>query len=567
MEEARLIDLCSYVPSIDEKADYNLQAERLYNKTPDQWQRSLDRDRQEKIGQFWRTKPLGANDSHGHIVNNVVLSYSPTGDLNLDEENSLLNLGGWFADICAHCNEAILTTLNALDEEERAHITKELNKAEEEIEGATLFAELCPDKDCPGHKSSSGINGKARPFEIIDGQHRTRGLNHEKNADWENSESYGQCKIGTHQTIEECEEEDCEWIPRVSPTREPIPFSITVFENDEPDMAAKAKLFVDINTRAEDLSPNHKITMLWRHRVPDGKINDQKWRNADDLDFSQYNKFEYRIYLLILEMIRDGNSTKFDQTNGMIPPLAVKSWENNNNQISVREMREWLRDWMEVGRVFGGYTAHTTAEQFARVFNNYLSAWAWWLSGPVSEDDELNQSFNDINDKRYWAPSHQSYEEGNPIFDHDETPATAKTKVTSPRNGFIQHVQNNDPNKGQGPLAKKGELNMSPAYRLIYYLFEPITVTILQRAYEEESEEDADPWQAAFLQNTYSPISAGGSRTTENIYRQEIEKFVRKDDQMNYEFGQEPLTQNTLNNRAETAARIICAKLGWNWRG
>ena len=103
-------------------------------------------------------------------------------------------------------------------------------------------------------------------------------------------------------------------------------------------------------------------------------------------------------------------------------------------------MRNYLIDWMKTGRVFSGYTSATAAQQYAQVFNNYLSAWAWWLSGPVPGDAKLVDDFKEVKDKRYWAPSHKDYGAGNPIFDHKDTPGSAKTIVTSPKNGFIQHL-------------------------------------------------------------------------------------------------------------------------------
>ena len=279
-----------------------------------------------------------------------------------------------------------------------------------DTEGWRLFGEFCPRVDCAHHEGNNALAG-ARPFETIDGQHRTRGLNHYENSRFENIEGYGYCvyDIPEHHNDRGACEAPCKpghWLPMEPPTRTKIPYSISIFGITEEEDAAKAKIFVDINTRAEELNPNHKLTMLYRHSVSDGKIitgsSKQDW-NEPSLDFGDSNTEESRIYRLILDMTRLGNATNFSQTRGMVPPLVNRDGENN--QISIRKMREFLKHWMRPNGIFCGYNAFVNSISWATVFNNYLCAWAWHMSHPVPQAYRPDW-FDDGQDVRYWTPSH-----------------------------------------------------------------------------------------------------------------------------------------------------------------
>ena len=48
---------------------------------------------------------------------------------------------------------------------------------------------------------------------------------------------------------------------------EAVPVTISHFNNQKGDQENKAAIFLEVNTKAEDLSPFHKLAMLYR-KVP-----------------------------------------------------------------------------------------------------------------------------------------------------------------------------------------------------------------------------------------------------------------------------------------------------------
>ena len=108
MDDAREIDVCSFVPSIDETQSYQHLSEVLYNGNQNSWQRSLDRERQRMIARYWRHKQVINHDVNSvrqnHVVNNIVLSYS-TDNHNVNEGS--LSLDSWFSETCPSCNNTV----------------------------------------------------------------------------------------------------------------------------------------------------------------------------------------------------------------------------------------------------------------------------------------------------------------------------------------------------------------------------------------------------------------------------------------------------------------------------
>jgi hypothetical protein len=554
MAEIRELDACSIVPSIWETDPYEVLAQDLYNENPNRWQRSLDRVRTAKIGEFWREiEPIGSAENgetkRGHIVNNIVLGLSKEEHEEYPEEPGYfcINLGeSWFEHTCAHCATLITTILQEKGEEVgRESVYEQIKSYQDQLERGDVdfsnwkvYADHCPDSSCPQHQGSQGISnaGLKRPLEIIDGQHRTRGLNHFENSELENSEGYGRCSYG--RTEHEFDEEKCieecgpgHWMALKPPTRELIPFSITEFSDDVNNRAVKARIFVDINTRAKGLTPNHKLTMLYRHNVKDGYIDDEKWK-TDVLDFSNHNNEESLVYRLILELGRVAGGHQ--QTSGRIPPLIAI--EDASELISVRKLRVYIKKWREVDQVFAGYQASGQTQQVAEVFNNYLKAWAWHFSGPIDNANPL---------PRGWTPSHTDYRMGNPSWDAAGLDAKSKQDM----GGYIP-----TPETQTTPEEKQlGEVIESPLLKLVLKLFSPISVNILKDLFVHEENEN---WSDAQLQGAYTATPA---RLTEAAFRLQIQKLV--DDGI--KFDRKPLTKGGLNNAEDEFVLQLKKQYGW----
>ena len=104
---------------------------------------------------------------------------------------------------------------------------------------------------------------------------------------------------------------------------------------------------------------------------------------------------------------------------------------------------------------------------------------------------------------------------------------------------------------------------MTPALKVIYKLFEPISRKILIEAFEADNPQEE--WQDGLhLSGPYSPISINGARLSEAIYRTEIGRFTGTPGNENHEFGDEPLTQGTMNNREDEVVDQICYDMGWD---
>ena len=562
--EAREIDACSSVPSIDESKTYGDLADEFLARDNRDWQRSLNPIRTRDIAKFWRDYTLKApavdmdqpeylaevKFDHSTLANPIIIGYDSDEALDPDDFEGLDIEGTWYGNYCAVCAKSVHVILNEMEEEENSLCGKEyvlgvISNHNEKMETAGVdtsewkhYSDFCPNPGCNKHTDTLENNG--RPFEIIDGQHRTRGINHQDNSQYEHEADYGACFFGEGHTKEECAE-DCEegvWKDFTPPTREPIGFSM-MMEEDEGDDVVKAKVFIDINTRAEDLAPTHKLTMLWRHNIHDGKI--VQWEETG-LDFSDATKEEYLIYHLILEMTK--TSSDHDQTKNRIPLLIAKT--GVEELVSVKRLRSYLKELMQPNRIFSGYNSTARAEQYAKIFNNYLNAWAYHYSDPI---DEAEPS------KRWWTPSHKKYGEG--VGKDESTVAhLAKTvsKSPKPKGGYFQTPQ---------PTTEEemslGEVNQTGLMQVVFELFPIISTYLLKK----KAETDKEPWSNALLGTKY--IATCGELTESN-YRAQIERFKN-----NVDIGDEYAVDKTTGlKNVKLAVEMLAATgdfgkfdLGW----
>ena len=101
------------------------------------------------------------------------------------------------------------------------------------------------------HHSEPEFNGKQKPLQIIDGQHRTRGMNA-----WENyrmlfPEYSGSCPHHSNKT--QCDADGCtSWQEMDEVITEAVPVTISHFNNQKGDQENKAAIFLEVNTKAED---------------------------------------------------------------------------------------------------------------------------------------------------------------------------------------------------------------------------------------------------------------------------------------------------------------------------
>ena len=577
MAPAREIDACSRVPSLDESEEYADLSQRLYDQDPLQWQRSLKRLRTEQMSTFWRSRAVV--DQHiesNKVLNPIVLNYSKEhhlipGTEEMDTHDDYPDSPGhwtlqlpitWYDSSCSrHPNEPnkdLIEILEDLDgnnnvcgKEYVLQIIEQLRESDEvDCDDWHLYADFCPDKTCENH-SRGMVRNQKRPIEIIDGQHRCRGINSPENSVEEHKPNYGICKQHPQQTYDRCVQfcgEDC-WIPTISPTNENIGFSMlatsTPNNNNELQIRERreaAKIFVDINTMAQDLAPTHKITMLWRHRFRRGRIS--QWKNSDELDFSQDNTEESLVYRLILDMARVGEFNP--QTKGRIPPLINTG--NGKELVSVEKLRIYIKNWRQTGKVMSGYTRHTLSVDYARLFNDYLRGWAWHFSGPIGD---LREHQN-----RVWTPSHSEFETGNPVWDEvNQQEGLMLAKLET--GGHWQDAQSTQPER-----AAMGEVTQTGMMKVVFELFDIITYHILNQQWEiERQPDDAEKLPVAYLANTYNPITINGARrrVTEEHYRTVIGEFR---DKMNFT-SNEIFSKETLLGKEAIGAKMIARRMGW----
>ena len=603
LAETRELDACSIVPSISENSSNKDLAQELFNKSSDKWQRALKETRTKDIGEFWRRTKIERDAppriEQTPLSNGVVIGWGTNDENTLamfeKTPTTLLSLSmgdTWFADYCSFCEQNVKYILdsdgrnNDLDKCGVDYVQDQINKhkalmASEDIntDDWKLYSDHCPKSDdtddgtCRRHRDHSGIIDNMRPLEIIDGQHRVRGFNHHSNAIFENLDNYGICVWGNgmHDTPDSAEDTGkaaCQkskdvggcgpdgWFKMNSPTRENIPFSMMVLEpNDSLDEKRKAEVFIDINTRAEDLAPNHKITMLWRHGVSDGRIDDthKDWRRVEgtDLDFSSVTNTEYLVYSLILELAKE---SKYDQTVGQIPPISISSDKKNaENLIGVGHLRTLLIEWMNPGKVFAGYSDITSAPDYAIIFNRYLRAWAWHFSGP----HHLGGEINDEPDKRVWTPSHQYYQAGNPWHDSEDLAGPAKNKLRD--GGWIK--------KPGGTIEEsyysKGGVTQTGWLALAIHLFPIISLKIMQDIFLEADPNHAiEDWQNSHA--SAAPYNA--TNISERHYRAELKQFAE-----DIIFDDEDAGTKNSSVQGDAAkkafANLLVEKYGWKHNG
>jgi len=527
--EAREIDACSSVPSIDESKSYGVLADEFIAQDNRDWQRGLNRIRTRDIARFWRGYTLKApavdmdqpeylNEvkfDHSTLANPIIIGYNPDEVLDLDDFNGLNIEGTWYGNYCGVCAKSVHGILNEMEEAAdslcgKQYVLDVISNHNEKMEGLGVdtsewkhYSDFCPKPDCIKHIDTLKNNG--RPFEIIDGQHRTRGINHPENSISEHDAAYGACFFGELHTKEDCAS-DCGkdvWKDFTSPTREPIGFSM-MMEEDEGDDVVKAKVFIDINTRAEDLAPTHKLTMLWRHNIHDGKI--VQWEEVG-LDFTDETTEEYLIYYLILEMTK--TSSDHDQTKNRIPLLIAKT--NEEELVSVKRLRSYLKELMQPNRIFSGYNSTARAEQYAKIFNKYLNAWAYHYSDPIDEADPS---------KRWWTPSHKKYGEG--VGKDDATVEHLAKTVSKSHKGSGGYFQTTTQSASEEEM-NLGEVHQTGLLKVVFELFPIISIHLLKK----KALADGVDWEDSLLGTKY--IATCGELTESN-YRAQIARFKNNAD-------------------------------------
>ena len=598
----REINACSSVPALREHQSYEVLSRELYEKNQDSWQRSLDPERSKSIGRFWRKDSLKQNlqaadndttievleensvITNNKLVNPIVLGLSKNGDpcTNGDPDNhpeygdspEMIDIEfnrQWYGHVCGspQCGDVqVIEILNELPDDEegvlagKAYVRSMIEKFDQEFETGewTLYADHCPKSSCVNHRDTntlSQLQPKAnRPLEIIDGQHRTRGINSEENSVYEHDENYGIClrgkthKYDAHIATAVCGNE--QWKFLTQPTRENVPFSILALNTPRTDdaltrreQAIKAKVFVDINTMAEELIPTHKMTMLWRHKFDKGKIS--QW-DLKDLDFSSAGKTEAKIYQLILEMAREAPDR--EQLSGKIPPLVNKL--TGDEIFSIKFLRERLTSWMQPNKIFSAYVNSSQAADFANIFHNYLRGWAWNFSGPKREVD--------IEGERVWTPSHPDFSEGHYEWDQIQNDYHVELEQLS-QGGHYQTPTNDTP----AEKAKQGEVNNTIFMQVILNLFNPISYHIMNGYYQEEREDGLDnDMPLNLLSTSYNPIILRGENSdtlplNEIAFRDEIKRFK---DRMNFQtddFDKAKWKTKQIKN----VTWMICDEMGW----
>ena len=351
---ANLIDVCSSVPQIEDHRPPSEISESLEDREEyDNFQRKLIDGRPEEMGKFWR-------DFDNNLVNAVCLGIESDSDKNhhsvlisnFDSEQvpdefvmfeifahvpeSRQETGqekGWFDSECSTCGKTVRDILGFINTDNKAHFPKwnAERKAsvqrllasadiavngEGKIPGIKLLSDYCLNPDCQGHGSGGKgiISGRSRPLLALDGQHRIRGTQSGESMKtewpekfWLNSEGVKiKCPrdIPSHtMDIEQC---DCEVTGDFSKptTMHDIPFTILPSDFDR---KSQGKLFTDITTEAQPLSPNHQLYMLYRYEMK----RHVKFKAAPrEYDFQSTTTTDYKSYVTLLRLTRDLLITK-----------------------------------------------------------------------------------------------------------------------------------------------------------------------------------------------------------------------------------------------------------------
>jgi len=504
---AREIDACSNVPSLEEELEHSALARQISNKLLyTRWQRALDLTRVKKIGEFWvETDYENEYFKSNQICNSIVLSKSiyedcisghdinPEDNVQRPTQNTITT-HSWYSNVCPGNNGghgARQTLADLLEEHGRVkgqdddsppcdkeYVLQLLEDKQAEDGEYDLWSDHCPDVECGYHKDGLPNPAGYRPFDIVDGQHRTRGVCSVFNAQYENADpdEFGICKMGfqEHSTSLALCEQDCgldQWDSSIPPTLDHLPFTILPW--GQADEQAKARVFTDITTRGEDMEPLHKLSMLWRFDLKDGKV--AQWKNWQ----TEFNFEEQSIHNLAYELILYLCYTNtLQQTFNKIPPIITK---NQNTLIDIEHLlRYHVLDWMDTGNILDHssvYDSNVQRNHVASSIDRYLQGWAYWLSGPMRGPDAP------ANDQRIWTPTHSKWDHRQPEGDKhphlDQAHGFKAGHKTSQRTGgYLQSHQQTPPSD-----MRIGKTNSTTLIHLVFDLFPTIVESILRDKY------------------------------------------------------------------------------------
>lgn len=307
---AYLLDAMSDVPALPEDKAYDDLAKWMLQ-APDAWQRPLDLDRIEDIGNFW------ANDEN-FIVNPAIVGVAPAVEVEITAVEGgipgvIITFPNWFVDECP--------------------------KGHTHDEG--LRFDACPDHECEYHR---GIPGASRPLQIIDGQHRIRGT---------------QGGASPSDVDPRTEEEYA---------KDNLPFVLLRSDQmDSFDLTAQAKIFTEITTKGEELYSNHKIYLMYRF-AQKGVVS-----NFDQVDMRPGTP-DHKAYETCLRIISDefGN-TRTNPWRKKIPPLRGR--QGVARVASLAFMFKNIRRLFRPGRAFDGALPYAAAKVIVAFGQAILLTW------------------------------------------------------------------------------------------------------------------------------------------------------------------------------------------------
>ena len=588
---ARELDACSDVPALDEHLSHQALASKIQQKLQyKKWQRALKYDRVNNIGEFW-ANPNVTNQ----ICNSIVLAKSQVQNciIGLDfadgegNEPILKNIEThtWYAHMCpgganGHPTAQSLSDLleefgrvnpGQADNEKPCDATYVLDflqtKVAEDAE-YKLWSDHCPDIRCDYHAKPIPVEGgKYRPFEIVDGQHRTRGVNSVQNAQFENepADQYGHCS--NDETAHHTDPALCQdpfqcgpgaWSEGIRPTQDFLPFTLLPWDDDQ----AKARVFTDITTRGRDMQPLHKLSMLWRFSLPDGKITqwgeDKTWNFEDDSEHTL-------AYILCIALAKN----TLNQTKGKIPPIITK---DHNTLIGVESLfNDYILKWMKPGKILDKesvYTSDALTNSIATQINHYLNAWAYWLSGPM--DGPGAPATN----QRVWTPSHELWTTApGAAAQHPHFAAATAANAADPTipdymnahkshrgtGGYFQTPTNPTPAKDM----QEGKVAVTGLMWLVFDLLPLVVESILKDSHEQIAANAAIPWDPDFVTNANNITTL-----TFTDYRDKLEDLLKQypfNAQNRVAFGTTPMRKEQFVKSGERRDIINRIKKDWGW--
>lgn len=356
---ARKIDLASLVPQIQDHRLHSEIAKDLREKPDGDFQRKLERQRMDEIGQFWAKRD-------NNIINAV--SLASTGDENVCEINPLhdgdsefcaarVTPGNWISHVCETCElpvkdaiKDILDNTNSFCEGQGVDKSIEHTEAQrfkrveslkdmvyaigygEDYEkfiedyASRIRSDYCLNPNCEKGHGRGIRSSKRRALVALDGQHRIRGTQqgraqseerhpsrYQDSNEWGFEGAFGlNCPDQKEDCFDGCTcevtEENLHY--RIPSTVETIPF--TLLPGEEFDVKAQGKLFTDITVEAKPMSKLHKVYMIWKYRLNrqiavnwPPKLESTNIVRGQRFDFTEENKSFYKAYTTALYLADD----------------------------------------------------------------------------------------------------------------------------------------------------------------------------------------------------------------------------------------------------------------------